>query len=410
MILAILPAVCAQVDPIPLKNWAIASAHRDARPNSATITANLSFIAITPCRLLDTRSTGGSGNTGAFGPPSIVAYQNRIIPVPLSPCGVPLATAYSLNFVSITPVGQSVGYVSAWQDDQPWPGTVILNALQGGVVSNSAIVLAGFDGGIQAIANNNTDLVIDINGYYAQAATGPAGPIGPIGPAGASGPAGATGPAGPPGPPGVIGPAGPAGANGPQGPPGAAGAAGPAGIDGAPGSGPMFLSGIGIGNNGQATVTTVVGGLAGAVTILPLQGFLGAPVSATAGGGAIQFPGTTSAGIIQTLPSAITFTRMTGTVENETLLNLTGTNVTITARLYKYTTAQGFASPVASAICTFAPAFAGGNVPPGSAASCSSVISAAYAAGEGAVIVVSATATGTTLINTVNLDISISIQ
>jgi hypothetical protein len=29
------------------------------------------------------------------------------------------------NFVSITPLGQAVGWVAAWQDDKSWPGTVI---------------------------------------------------------------------------------------------------------------------------------------------------------------------------------------------------------------------------------------------------------------------------------------------
>ena len=80
----------------------------------------LVFIAINPCRLLDTRSQGGSGLTGAFGPPSLKANQPRIVPVPSSSCGVPAAAAYSMNIVSITPPGQAVGYVSAWQDDKPW--------------------------------------------------------------------------------------------------------------------------------------------------------------------------------------------------------------------------------------------------------------------------------------------------
>ena len=161
--------------------------------------------------------------TGAFGPPSLVAGQARVVPIPSSNCGVPAAAAYSLNFVSITPVGQPVAWVAAWQDDMAFPGTVVLNALQGGVVDNSAIVAAGADGGIQVICTNNGDLVIDMNGYYVQAATiqGPArsivqlgtaeqrahqarrahlvlaGHAGAIGPAGAAGSVGAAGPPSP---------------------------------------------------------------------------------------------------------------------------------------------------------------------------------------------------------------------
>ena len=44
----------------------------------------------------------------------------------------------------------------------------VLNALQGGIVDNSAIVPAGADGGIQVMATANCDLVIDLNGYYVQ--------------------------------------------------------------------------------------------------------------------------------------------------------------------------------------------------------------------------------------------------
>jgi hypothetical protein len=44
----------------------------------------------------------------------------------------------------------------------------VLNALQGGIVDNSAIVPAGADGGIQVMATASCDLVIDLNGYYVQ--------------------------------------------------------------------------------------------------------------------------------------------------------------------------------------------------------------------------------------------------
>jgi hypothetical protein len=113
---------------------------------------------------MDTRGMGGSGNTGAFGPPSLIAGQARVIPIPSSNCGIPAAAAYSLNFVSVTPLGQPVAWIAAWQDDMSFPGTVVLNALQGGIVDNSAIVPAGADGGIQVLTTNNGDLVIDLNG------------------------------------------------------------------------------------------------------------------------------------------------------------------------------------------------------------------------------------------------------
>ncbi len=241
---ALMPAGFAQQvrrETIPVRNWPLQKASDrmlSASHIAAGSTSGLVYIAITPCRVVDTRGPDGSGKTGAFGPPSLVAGQARIVPIPSSNCGVPVAAAYSLNFVSVTPLGQAVSWVAAWQDDTAWPGTVVLNAVQGGVVANSAIVPAGADGGIQVLSTNDADLVIDMNGYYVQAPTvqGPAGPQGPAGNDGATGPTGPVGPAGPAGPAGgPAGPAGPAGAVGPAGAIGPAGPAGPSGPDGAAG-------------------------------------------------------------------------------------------------------------------------------------------------------------------------------
>jgi BclA-like protein/collagen triple helix repeat protein len=252
----------ARPDVIPVRNWAMnQSSEPQLNGNIVGNTSGLVFIAIVPCRVMDTRGPGGSGKTGAFGPPSLIGGQARIVPVPLSNCGVPAAAAYSMNFVSVTPLGQAVGWVAAWQDDTAWPGTVVLNAMQGGIVDNPAIVAAGADGGIQVLSTNNDDLVIDMNGYYVQSpiVQGPSGPQGPVGNSGIAGPSGSTGSAGPAGPAGptgnvgatgatgTVGPAGPTGvtgAVGPTGPTGATGAAGPAGPTGATGAaGPAGPSG-----------------------------------------------------------------------------------------------------------------------------------------------------------------------
>jgi len=215
------PAPSQQTQPstVPLRNWPVRNQTGQIAPSaSAAHTANLVFVAITPCRVVDTRAgSAGSGKTAPFGPPSLVAGQSRVFEISESNCGVPAAAAYSLNFVSVTPVGQPVGWVGAWADDQSFPGTVVLNAPEGGVVGNSIVVTAGADGGIQVMATNNTDLVIDMNGYFVQATAvqGPIGPQGPAGPMGATGSQGLQGPIGLPGPSGATGPAGPVGPQGP---------------------------------------------------------------------------------------------------------------------------------------------------------------------------------------------------
>jgi len=210
LVMAVLiPASLAQRmqrDTIPLRNWPVASQTNKSAasaPDTPATPASMLFIAITPCRVVDTRvGSLGSGKSGAFGPPGLVGGQPRTFVIPASNCGVPVALAYSLNIVSDTPIGQPVAWIAAWEDDKSWPGTVILNAVQGGKVDNSAVVAAGPDGGIIVQATNNTDLVIDMNGYFIAASAGPAGAQGAPGP---QGPRGATGPAGPAGPPGLPG-------------------------------------------------------------------------------------------------------------------------------------------------------------------------------------------------------------
>jgi hypothetical protein len=126
-----------QVQPnsIPVKNWPVAKwtdrVLGDRSAPAAGSTSGLVYISITPCRGFDSRGLGGSGKTGLFGPPSLLGSQPRIVPVPASDCGVPVAAAYSMSFASVTPLGQAVGWIAAWQDDLSWPGTALLNAPPG---------------------------------------------------------------------------------------------------------------------------------------------------------------------------------------------------------------------------------------------------------------------------------------
>ena len=126
----------------------------------------LAFYTLPPCRILDTR-----GTIAPLGGPSLVENQPRTFPVPTSSCNVPAgAQAYSLNVTAI-PHGP-LFFLTMWPSGQPWPGSSTLNAPTGTAVANGAIVPAGPDGAIQALASNDTDLVVDINGYFAAVGTG----------------------------------------------------------------------------------------------------------------------------------------------------------------------------------------------------------------------------------------------
>ncbi len=126
----------------------------------------LYFYPLTPCRVVDTRSVGGSGLTGAFGPPQMAAGSTRSFPVLSSACGVPAtAQAYSLN-ITVAPPGPMF-YLITWPTGETAPGVSTLNDLSGATLANAAIVPAGANGAIDVFVSDPTNVIIDINGYFA---------------------------------------------------------------------------------------------------------------------------------------------------------------------------------------------------------------------------------------------------
>src|SRR3954451_13656072 len=128
--------------------WDPSSTHRDpmerekllaARPtpeaaSGTQLSISLTFIAIVPCRLVDTR-----GQTGAFGGPVMTAAQTRTFPILSDPnCNIAAsAQEYSLNF-TVVPAG-GLSYLSAWPTgNPPSPPVSILNDFLGTVLANAA--------------------------------------------------------------------------------------------------------------------------------------------------------------------------------------------------------------------------------------------------------------------------------
>jgi hypothetical protein len=127
----------------------------------ATNPAALAFFPVTPCRLVDTRLA-----PEPLGGPSLQGNGARSFPVRSSSCNVPAAAqAYSLNFTSVPNGG--LDYLTTWPTGQLQPPVSTLNAPTGAITANAAIVTAGTNGAISVFASNNSDLVIDINGYFA---------------------------------------------------------------------------------------------------------------------------------------------------------------------------------------------------------------------------------------------------
>jgi hypothetical protein len=132
----------------------------------ATNATALAFYPVTACRLVDTR-----GASGPLSGPSLVANTTRTFPLRSGSCNLPTtAQAYSLNFTAV-PKGV-LGFVAAWPAGQGQPPVSTLNAPTGVATANAAIVSAGTNGDVAVFASNNTDLVIDLNGYFAAPGAG----------------------------------------------------------------------------------------------------------------------------------------------------------------------------------------------------------------------------------------------
>jgi hypothetical protein len=121
----------------------------------------LSFYPVTPCRVADTR-----GTNGPFGGPTTDAGTTRSFAIPASGCFVPsTAAAYSVN-VTVVPQGP-LYYLTVWPAGSAQPLVSTLNSFDGSVVANAAIVPAGAGGAISVFVTNRTDVILDINGYFA---------------------------------------------------------------------------------------------------------------------------------------------------------------------------------------------------------------------------------------------------
>lgn len=119
-----------------------------------------SFVAVTPCRVVDTRNPNAD-----LGGPILSKASTRSFPIPNSSCGIPTnATAYSFNVTVVPPAG--LGYLTIWPTGVAQPVVSTLNDFQADVVANAAIVPAGTGGAVSVYVTDATHLVLDINGYF----------------------------------------------------------------------------------------------------------------------------------------------------------------------------------------------------------------------------------------------------
>lgn len=196
--LMVLTGQAIRENAVPLKNWvtplfwqanqreeelAAKVAPKIQLSANAASTTPLAFVAITPCRLVDTRgAAAGFNGIPPFSGPSIPGGGTLTIPVQSTteaaintapaPCGVipAIAQAYSFNVTVVPAADGGVDYLSIWAAGFPRPAVANLNDAQGLIVGNATIVSVGTPFGGVSVYNAGpaaTDVVIDMNGYFA---------------------------------------------------------------------------------------------------------------------------------------------------------------------------------------------------------------------------------------------------
>lgn len=140
---------------------------------AADVTGALTFVGITPCRIVDTRGAGGTF-TGQAGPPALVADANRTfqitgtVPGVPSQCGIPTnAAAISVNFTVAGFTG--AGDVRVFPAGGALPNASIVNYSLENIANATSVPLGpvGSEKGITVRADvSSTQLIVDVNGYY----------------------------------------------------------------------------------------------------------------------------------------------------------------------------------------------------------------------------------------------------
>ena len=157
-------ACAAIAQDVPLTNWTVPPYFSSGGLSPMTdYTPPRAFVAVAPCRVVDTRNAAGP-----YGGPALATNAVRTFDIDSGPCpGLPAGIdAYSLSFGAILPPAD--GFLTAWPTGTAQPLFSQVNLIAGEVVANAAIVPAGSNGAINVLVNiGPTHVYIDINGYFA---------------------------------------------------------------------------------------------------------------------------------------------------------------------------------------------------------------------------------------------------
>lgn len=139
-----------------------------------SLSADLVFTPVTPCRIVDTRNAGAGGPITGGTSRAFIGWGNNYTAQGGSAtnCGLPFTTniaAISINLVAVSPAGD--GYLTAWPVGTTQPTASNLNYVTGNVLANSAILKISQAGGAtdwNLYTQATTHVVADVTGYYAK--------------------------------------------------------------------------------------------------------------------------------------------------------------------------------------------------------------------------------------------------
>jgi len=126
--------------------------------------SEIQFIAVTPCRILDTRNVGGPVNntTRTFTAVGPYAGQGGNV----SGCGIPSsAVAVELNLGAIAAAGQD-GWVKAWPTGTTEPLASLVNFPTTEPIANMVTVPVNGSGQFTVRTHHSAQLFGDVAGYY----------------------------------------------------------------------------------------------------------------------------------------------------------------------------------------------------------------------------------------------------
>jgi hypothetical protein len=129
---------------------------------SAALDRPSSFYPITPCRVVDTREPNGQTPAAP-----VRAGVKRSFDLSKAGCTPPPNGVQSVSMnITVVPKGPRLGYLTAWTNGYLQPFASTLNSPKGRIVSNAAIVAWGDFGYMDVYSTDDTELIVDVNGYF----------------------------------------------------------------------------------------------------------------------------------------------------------------------------------------------------------------------------------------------------